>query len=489
MLTEANTTSHLLLPALVPERGAPLEQAYDQIAAAFRGAGMMVFVPDLAIARSPVRDFTRYFHIAGGELPRDVCCLVFVATQMWTPARTQLFLQTHLPMITEGRLRRRVGRLRFVFRSAWPLDPATAYLFADAPCSHLELRARELLRQGALDPAQAPDLAWRARELMQELLSLDVSLDSLETVGVLNDVILDYMRAGTPRELAMEVGAFVPQAALTLLGLLLGEVIRRNAPSEARWCEPPEQARQSHSPALRIYEGEGRLSYVFPIDRVLQLYQSGQDRDLQTYYEAVVLEVLSGRRQEEKITDLRSLAGALVPVLKNARWNARQSAVCTPLLEGGPPNQPLVALALHQEQRLSYVSCEKPARWQVTPDDLLELAQINLIRQSPRLEQHLRPMGSLQAPEVLHLSYRDPFNAARLLLVERLYQAARQRCPGVRAFLVAAPARDHLLLAPWKGSTSLQRFQEVVLGLHERYPAPISTLCLLLDENGLRLPA
>jgi hypothetical protein len=468
------------LPAQLPARGVPLGEAYDRQAASFREAGLMVFVPDLALRHSPLRDFVRHFHVSGGGLAADQCCMVFVATEPWDEERVRQFLQIWLPMVSDARLRRRVGRLRLEFRSAWPLPSALVYLCGGSPCAQLELQAQEALREAPLTPLSAGELAGQARRLLQRHLSLELSLDRLESVGVLNDIILDYLRGGVGRALSLEAGAYVPRATLTLLGVALGEVIRRSWPASALWVDSPEGLGASSLPALELLPSttwRPRSCFVSPVDRAFQLYQSGWDRDLVTWYEAVVVEALEERAQEE---------GALLPVLKRAGWEARAEVCAAPLLAEGPRQQPLVVLARVSERRQSFV---RPEELEEDPRGFtgrFQEAVENLAARSPQMSAALQPLREVDAPEVMCLRYGDLLNAARVLLGARLYAAASSRWPGCTSFWVAVPARDYLLVTPAGAAERLGRFQRVVHHFHERAPAPISSLCLSLGAAGLQ---
>ncbi len=478
-----------ILPEAQPKRGEPLGEAYDRIAQACRDAGLSVYEPEQANDESPLRDLVRYFHVAGHGFAPDVYCMVFVSTEAWGHDNAVLFLNTYLNLLLDEALIEQVGRAIFVFRGAYPTEPLLDYIFKDWPAGRLEAAALASLSDEPLTRDSAPMLAVTGRDLLEQHLGHRLELNQMESIGELNDLLLGQLRTCDDPSLALAGNEYRPQGILALLGAVLGEMIRRAHSDRVRWVSPPESLGGSY-PVLEVAPAPGQpqeTCYIFPIDRLHHCYQEGQDRDLRTYYDVVIAHTLSGHDQHDVTGHERfeDVADHIFPVLKPTDWNARMEIESVPFWPGGPVGTPQAVVAIDHPQRIAFLVRDRLEAWNVSYSELMGRACANLARRSMDMLDHLEELERDGSYRVYRLGYDDYFNASRSLLGESLYRAMHQLVPDAKRFIMAIPNRDHLLLMPYGSREDVERFKGLVRWFHQRQPAPVSSLCFLLGEDGI----
>ncbi len=477
-----------MMPELQPHRGEPLEDACRRLAEECRRLGLSVHEPELANAQSEMRDLVRYFHVAGPSFDPGGYCMVFVSTSPWGHEDAVRFLNTYLGLLLDTSLRAQIGRPVFDFRSPYPLHPMLGYVFRDWPAGRLEAAALAQMSEEPLDEDSASALALEGRELVERHLGVRLELDSLETIGVLNDLILGELRTCADPALALQVEDYRPQGILSMLGAVLGELIRRAHPERVRWVSPPESLGGNH-PVLEMTLSRGdqdEVCYIFPVDRLYHCYQEGQDRDLRTYYDVVIAQTLLNEQEGPELTgQFEDVAEQVFPVLKPMDWNARMDIESVELVPDGPYGTPLAVVAVDHPQRIAFLVRERLKTWGVGYESLMGRACANLARRSMNMAAHLEELEVNVELQVFRLSFDDYFNASRALLTDALYRAARQVMPQAEVYLLAVPNRDHLLLSAVQGREQFDQFQGIVRWFHERQPAPLSSVCFLLNEEGV----
>lgn len=477
-----------ILPEIQPRRGEMLGEAYKRLADECRQAGLSVHEPEMANAQSPLGGRVRYFHVAGPAFDPEVYCMVFVAVEPWSHDQAVTFLNTYLGLLLDTELRAQIGRPVFEFRSAYPLHPMLGYIFRDWPAGRLEAACLARLSEVSLSLATVSALAIDGRDVLERYLDVRLDLDDVETIGELNDLVLGELRTCDDPALALQAEDYRPQGILSMLGAALGEVIRRAHPERVRWVMPPESLGGNYPVLEMILQRAERKEacYIFPVDRLYHCYQEGQDRDLRTYYEVVIAQTLLGDSEGPELAeDFEEVADQVFPVLKPMDWNARMDIESVALVAEGPRGTPLAVVAIDHPKRIAFLVKERLETWGIGYSELMGRACANLARRSREMGAHLEELDVDVDFKVYRLAYDDYFNASRSLLTDALFRAAQEVMPGVDTYLMAVPNRDHLLLTEAGQGQNLDHFQGLVRWFHERQPAPLSSVCFLLNAEGV----
>ena len=285
--------------------------------------------------------------------------------------------------------------------------------------------------------------------------------------------------------MALGAGTHRPSGALALIGACFGEMIRRAHPSHIRWAEAPAAVGGDYPTLEMISSHNEQVSYAFPVDRVCRCYQEGSDRDLRTYYDVVIADVLQHGDMLGDRATFDEVAGRIYPVLKPAGWSESMPIACMPFTPGGPLGTPVIVAVVDHPTRISFLLQDSLDKWSVGFPRVVARACANLASETPSLEDHLVELDISGAIPVLWLAYEDYFNASRALLTEALYRAAKVRLPDAERFLMAVPNRDVLLITAEAGRHEFHVFQGLVRWFHERQPAPISSICFVLGIDGI----
>jgi uncharacterized protein YtpQ (UPF0354 family) len=465
------------LPAYIPKRDMPLGEAYSHALDLFREADLTVVPHARATRHAGLHGFIRAFEtpVAEGET-----VAVFVCTEPWTKQRSLAFVNEYAEVLLEG-------SASFHFITGYPLSPMLDYIFAPWPAGKLEADALMTLGDKSITVRDIGDLAELGRRLLKTYFGTELDLDEIGSISLLNKLVLSDLRPCDDPTLALEPGVYLPSGILAILGSVLGEIIRRAHTDQVEWVEAPEAIGGDY-PVLELRmdsADENNLWYVFPFDKILQIYQNGQDRDLRTYYDVVISGTLSGEGLGAgSLDDFEMAADRLLPVLKPASWASAHKVEGIALIADGPIGTPMVAVAIDHPRQIAFVIKEKLDKWEVDFPELMGRSCANLARMTTKVADHLEELD-LQEIKVWRLSYDDYFNASRILLAESVHKALKTVSPESETFLVAVPNRDHLLATAVQQDEDRAAFQNVVLWFHERQPAPISSVCFLLGGDGI----
>jgi hypothetical protein len=452
-------------------RGEPLTEAFGRVRDAFMGLGYDVEMPGGPLGDS---DFAPHFRVA--PTASSAATIVVVVTEPWSDERARTFLDAHLDLLESE------TRAVWIFRSAWPLHPAVAYMFSPRASGRLEAAALSIVTAERLTVEAAESLGEQCRGLVQAHCGLVLDLDDVDCVRVLDSLVSNVVRSADP-DLAVSAGSYCPLGILALVGAAFGEVIRRQRPGAIQWSEPPDYVEAVH-PVLRV-ASKGGEAFLLPVDRVFRCFQEGSDRSLRSYFDVVVGELLSGDEPVAELGSWGDAADQLIAMLKPAGWRVAATVVRRPLLPGGPVNTPLVVPAVDLPTRVSFLLTGQIDSWGSTVDEVMDRAISNIEAMSPALEDHLLPLEADGFIEVVRLSYDDYFNASRALIAPALFRAASRHLSAAESFLLAVPNRDILLISPDGSAEEFARFQSLVRWFHERQPGPVSSLCFQLTREGL----
>jgi hypothetical protein len=206
----------------------------------------------------------------GGEVDH----ILVVAAGEWTQPRVDAFIASMAP------LRLKQGFPLFRFYSLKPLAPEIEFLFGTMLAGVFEIMAWELVEEEALHADECADLADAGRRLLRDLYSVELAPHDLQWLSVVNQLIVEELRWFTEDDTVRvtEDIDYVPHAALTLLGCVVGEAIRRNHQGELRWMgvEGPNWPRLG---------AVGSAMSLPIVDLVFKRFEAGAETDLWEDYE------------------------------------------------------------------------------------------------------------------------------------------------------------------------------------------------------------
>ncbi len=483
------------LPSVSLITDEPLDTALERVQEVFR---LSHFVPlpyetSLPKLRPPLEGFLACFHTL---LPSGEGVVVFVCTEPWDYARALAFVDLFLALLSENprddqeeesrlqdfALRELMGGLLFWFYSAYPLHPMVDYVFGRGLYGRLEAASLWLRSQQPLTTATAPALAVRGRAMISRRAELAFSWEGRSALKRLNDFVLLELRAEQDIHRALPLDSYRPDGLLGILGCILGEFLRASFPGLMRWVQAPPQIGDGY-PALEWKNHSGDLCYLFPIDRVYRCFQFGKEQDLLNYFDLLVVELLEGHTRQGETSE--HALEIVLPVLKSPNHVTGLKMVSVSLLPESNLGIPCVTAALNHPQSLSYVSLTQLVSWDVSVEVLLGRACANLARLSRDMHLRLVLTPEQDLPMLCRLMYDDAFNASRILLAEQLFVASQRLTPGSASFWVGVPSRDELLVYPRGSEEEFSHFQVAVRRAHESHPSPISSLCFLLEAQGV----
>jgi uncharacterized protein YtpQ (UPF0354 family) len=126
------------------------------------------------------------------------------------------------------------------------------------------------------------------------------------------------------------------------------------------------------------------------------------------------------------------------------------------------------------------ITTEQQLRWNLSLDEMEEIARTNLNAYAPDLEVQL--VESKEGGKAAIISQHDGYDAARLLL-GGLHQRLAAQLGG--DFYVATPARDMFVALSTGPQTFVNRIQDRVLQDFRRLPYPISPDFFLVTRDGI----
>lgn len=126
------------------------------------------------------------------------------------------------------------------------------------------------------------------------------------------------------------------------------------------------------------------------------------------------------------------------------------------------------------------ITTEQQLRWNISLDEMDQIARHNLDEYAPELEVQL--VESKEGGRAAIISQHDGYDAARLLL-GGLYQRLAGQLGG--NFYVATPARDMFVAMSTGPEPFLNRLKDRVLQDYRRLPYPISPDFFLVTRDGV----
>lgn len=126
------------------------------------------------------------------------------------------------------------------------------------------------------------------------------------------------------------------------------------------------------------------------------------------------------------------------------------------------------------------ITTEQLVRWNVTPDDVEQIARENLDAYAPELE--IQFVESKEGGKAAILSQHDGYDAARLLLSDLHGRLAGQLGGN---FYVATPARDMFVAMSLGPDGFVRRLRSRVEHDYKRLPYPISPALFLVTRDGV----
>ncbi|MBL9000513.1 MAG: DUF1444 family protein [Phycisphaerae bacterium] len=126
------------------------------------------------------------------------------------------------------------------------------------------------------------------------------------------------------------------------------------------------------------------------------------------------------------------------------------------------------------------ITTEQQLRWNLSVEEMEEIARNNLNEYAPDLEVQL--VESKEGGKAAIISQHDGYDAARLLL-GGLFERLAPQLGG--DFLVATPARDMFVALSPRPAPFIERLRERVIHDFRRLPYPISPDFFLVTRDGV----
>jgi len=126
------------------------------------------------------------------------------------------------------------------------------------------------------------------------------------------------------------------------------------------------------------------------------------------------------------------------------------------------------------------ITTEQQLRWNLSVEEMEEIARNNLNEYAPDLEVQL--VESKEGGKAAIISQHDGYDAARLLL-GGLYERLAPQLGG--DFFVATPARDMFVALSPRPAPFIERLRERVMHDFRRLPYPISPDFFLVTRDGV----
>ncbi len=162
-------------------------------------------------------------------------------------------------------------------------------------------------------------------------------------------------------------------------------------------------------------------------------------------------------------------------VVTSGAGDAYKGTIHTPLVDGL-----LVAYAIDQDRTISYIPRERFETWDVTVDDLHELAINNLVARSEQLAAHAAEDDEGEVNLILFQTM-DGYDASRLLL-PTLHERLREYLGS--PFGAAIPNRD-MLLCFRNDDATVARLRKQVAADYRSMPHQVTDRLLLVTADGI----
>lgn len=143
-------------------------------------------------------------------------------------------------------------------------------------------------------------------------------------------------------------------------------------------------------------------------------------------------------------------------------------------------NGTVIVFVIDMPQMTVSITTEQAVRWQISMDDLEDIARANLDGYAPDFETQI--VESREGGRAIIVAEQDGYDAARLLL-SKLYTRIAPQLGG--DFYVAVPARDMFLAISANPQSFRDRLQARVEEDYRRLPYPICSELFYVTRDGV----
>jgi hypothetical protein len=202
-------------------------------------------------------------------------------------------------------------------------------------------------------------------------------------------------------------------------------------------------------------------------------------------FEAIVLPALTtvvqvqewGKSQIEPALD--DVRGRIMPMLyPEDVWQERFPTFVGTAWVGGL----VVLYVVDESQAYWYIRGDLLEKWELSADELHELAMQNLDRYLEEQKMEFTLAGDLDGPRLLMPTRPDAYNSARLLS-ERFHSQLREIMGG--EFAVGAPSRDFFVAVSLDSQETIDHVRRKVEEDYQQMDHPLSERLLLVTRDGV----
>lgn len=269
----------------------------DSVAPIYRTLGPLWRPDDLDVEEAARRVFGGLsaarpiddMNVAGLRVALSDGVLVAVVAGPWTGALELGVLNVLLKLTNY--METKVGATRVALVAPRPLPASLRYIFSSTPQGRFERLAigqsGRYQVQVPIDPKDVDGLTSLAGQLLHVCFEGEAS-GTMEDVPALEQLVLHRLRYPAEPSETMPAGGYTPISSLLLLGLLVGQSIRKAAHSPAAWEVDPQE-----------YFGLGMSTYIRSIGsrgvarvigKMFKLYMNGSEDSIDALARHVVEE-------------------------------------------------------------------------------------------------------------------------------------------------------------------------------------------------------
>jgi len=257
----------------------------------------------------------------------------------------------------------------------------------------------------------------------------------------------------------------LPEADVTIMLMRRFQAKNRQAGVEAK-------LRDEHA---FLVEGKDKEPLVVPALRVYQAYVRHPDRleeVIDHYVDGLIAAFESPDPVDLPFSEVRSM---VLPQLHRLDDGATRERVSIPF-----GHDLAIGFVLESAHRISVVDRSHLVRWEVTADDLQELALTNLGLRSERLAMMREWLDDDNA--IYMFESQDGYDAARILLDDLWKQVAAETDGEL---FIAIPNRDFLVAFSDRDRESFEGIQRRVLTDYESQQHPLTWKLFMVTRDGV----
>ena len=237
-------------------------------------------------------------------------------------------------------------------------------------------------------------------------------------------------------------------------------------------------------PLVRIVPGDqpftlrvnGQLAGLENVYRMVALHTEGTKDRLHQIDRWIVELLRAGEGTPDRTGSFDEVKDRILPmVLSAAAAETHRGTINTPLVDGL-----MVAYAIDQDRTISYIPRDRFADWDLSVDDLHELAIQNLIARSESLSAHAAEDDDGSVNLILFQTM-DGYDASRVLL-PNLHDRLREYLGS--PFGAAIPNRD-MLLCFRNDAATVAKLKDQVAADYRQMPHQVTDQLLLVTADGI----